>query len=233
MRGKCENAVNAALAQILSDAKIKQSDDKHLISRTALYRYEKYRDMERMIDKATRTIAQKQITAVDKLVDDIFAETVGKTYAQLSGGENNSFNFLPQKATSEYVNLEWSGDSYSSRIWQNRDALAEHLKSDIMEAVLLGRNSKEITRVLADDFNVGWYQADRIIRTESMYVYNRAAIVGYKESQVEQVQLIVSKDERLCEHCNSAAGIYDINAAPLLPMHPNCRCCYAPVVKIF
>lgn len=222
-RDSCENQLNAALAEILAGGKPP--------TRTALYRYEKYRELESLIDRELGVLRSRQVSMIDAMVDSIFQSTIGTTYQQMTG-KDAAFNFVPERATSELVNFEWSGKNYSQRVWQNVNALASHLKSDLMEQIMLGRNPADIKRKLADDMNVGFSSADRIIRTESMYVYNRAAMAGYQASGIKQVRVLIAHDERLCDKCEGHAGVYDIGSEPLLPRHPNCRCCYAPVVDL-
>jgi hypothetical protein len=44
--------------------------------------------------------------------------------------------------------------------------------------------------------------------------------------------VLIEDDEKICEDCLALDGkTFDIDKAPTLPIHPNCRCCYVPVVK--
>lgn len=225
-RKSCEAQVNAALADIFANGQP--------ASRSALYKYDKYRALEGLIDSEMGNLRGQQITLMDTMVEQVYQNTVGHTFYQLTGKpENDAFNLVPKRATNELVNMVWSGKNYSQRVWQNTNALATHLKSDMTDLIMLGRAPAEIIKKLAADMGTGWYEAERVVRTETMYVYNRAAMVGYKASGVERVEVIVSKmDGRTCDKCKEHAGVYDVGTEPLLPRHPHCRCCYAPVVDL-
>jgi len=44
----------------------------------------------------------------------------------------------------------------------------------------------------------------------------------------KQIEIYIEPDA--CEECQELKGVYDFNAVPLVPVHPNCRCCYLPVI---
>jgi SPP1 gp7 family putative phage head morphogenesis protein len=50
---------------------------------------------------------------------------------------------------------------------------------------------------------------------------------------VEKVEwLSATEDDRVCDECEALNGqIFDIDSVPEIPVHPNCRCCTAPVVE--
>ena len=51
----------------------------------------------------------------------------------------------------------------------------------------------------------------------------------YKANGDTLVSILNVEDGKACEVCRGLPGKpYDINAAPFLPAHPRCRCCYAP-----
>jgi SPP1 gp7 family putative phage head morphogenesis protein len=108
--------------------------------------------------------------------------------------------------------------------------LNDRLTKDLQDMICLGKSPNQIKERLAADFNTAYHNADRLIRTEANHIYNSAAKDGYKAAGVEQVEFYPEVD--CCEECESYKGTYDINNVPLLPIHPNCRCCYIPVVSL-
>lgn len=126
----------------------------------------------------------------------------------------------------------WSGQSYSDRIWTNTNELARRTKEKITDLVAIGKLPEEVKKEIKEEFNVSYRVADRLIRTEASHVFNAAAMERYENSGVEQVEVLVEDDDKICDDCKELDGkIYNIDKAPTLPIHPNCRCCYVPVVQ--
>ena len=83
------------------------------------------------------------------------------------------------------------------------------------------------------DLNVSYSYADRLIRTEASHIFNEAAKMGYKQGNVEEVEVLIEESGNLCDECAELAGkTYRLGTEPRLPLHPNCRCCYAPIVNL-
>lgn len=72
-----------------------------------------------------------------------------------------------------------------------------------------------------------------IIRSEVTRLANQGAVDYYKENGLSKVKWVASYGLRTCPDCEALNGtIYDIGAEPSMPLHPMCRCTYAPVVEI-
>lgn len=65
-----------------------------------------------------------------------------------------------------------------------------------------------------------------------MHYLNEASRKGYKDAGVQKVQFWAAEDERTCETCGAMhEKIYPIEKAPILPLHPHCRCTWLPVLE--
>jgi SPP1 gp7 family putative phage head morphogenesis protein len=80
---------------------------------------------------------------------------------------------------------------------------------------------------------IGITRARMMARTETMYAVNQGALLRYTQAGVEKVEWLSStEDDRVCDECEALNGqIFDIDEVPEIPVHPNCRCCTAPVVE--
>ncbi len=74
--------------------------------------------------------------------------------------------------------------------------------------------------------------AHTVARTETIRASNFGALQGYKDAGVEMVEFYVSLDESTCEECEVLSGKHftPSEAEGLIPVHPNCRCTYLPVI---
>jgi SPP1 gp7 family putative phage head morphogenesis protein len=76
-------------------------------------------------------------------------------------------------------------------------------------------------------------RALRIARTEIIMASNEGALWGYESSEVvEKAEFYAALDERVCEDCMDLHGqTFKLDDAHgIIPVHPNCRCCWLPVI---
>lgn len=219
-RKEIENELNDLLIDILTDK---------TPTRSQLWRAGKYLKLRAAIERMANEIADGQLDLMDVLLPEIYdkalktnLEAMGMDYVLPSGTQ-----------VGRTLDTAWAGTNYSSRIWTNRDALAARLEKDISDLIVLGKNPTQIKKKLKDDLDVSYRAADRLIRTESAHIYTQASIDSYKKAGVKQVKYL---HRGVCSgkcDCHSLDGqIFDIGTEPTLPRHPNCICCYVPVIDL-
>ena len=219
---RIETEINALYAEIQSGGK---SLDQ--LTRSELWRYKHYVQLQNVIEQESKTIGSKQLSLMDSTLDNVFRSVMG-TELHDSG---SSVTLLDNSALRQIKETVWSGESYSDRIWTNTNALAQRTKDKLTDLVAIGKLPEEVKKELQKEFNVSYRVADRLIRTEASHVFNTASVERYEEAGVEQVEVLVEDDEKICDDCLALDGkVFDIDKAPTLPIHPNCRCCYVPVV---
>ena len=111
-------------------------------------------------------------------------------------------------------------------------------------------SAKQLAQILTDDYSAGKstfqisqdiqaefdqfssVRADMIARTEIMSASAQGALEGYKESGVvSKVKFYTAEDERTCDYCNNYHDeVFDIGQEIPIPLHPNCRCVFLPVI---
>ena len=90
----------------------------------------------------------------------------------------------------------------------------------------------EIAINLNNQMGSGFNAAHRLVRTETMHYLNESAKEGYKDAGCKKIQFWAAEDERTCEQCGRLhEKIYELGKEPTLPLHPNCRCTYIPIVE--
>lgn len=217
-----EKEINALYTEIIS-----QPQGLENITRSQLWRYKKYTDLKNTISSEVNTLANTQNDIINWCIQDVFANTMGLEFDEV----NSSFSAIGKEQLKQALNSNWCGKNYSERIWQNSEALADRLNKDIADMICLGKNPEDLKKELMEDFNTSYRVADRLIRTEASYTFNTAALESYKNAGVEKVEFIAEND--CCDQCAEYSGKeFEIENVPMLPVHPNCRCCYAPVVDI-
>lgn len=197
-------------------------------TRTQLWSYARWRRLEERLREFAGEASRRCEQTVTDCLDEVFRTVIGADVADVTGT-------VWQASISPKAVLEtsWSGEHYSSRIWHNTAAIAQRVRDDVTDMIVQGKGISQVRRRLMEDFSAAYSDADRLVRTEAAYVRNQAALARYRQNGRRKVRWITGEsDGRECAVCRERDGQeYDIDAAPRLPAHPNCRCCYAPVVE--
>lgn len=197
-------------------------------TRTQLWNYARWRRLEERLREFAMEASRRCEQTVTDCLDEVFRTVIGADIADMTGT-------VWQASISPKAALEtaWSGEHYSTRIWYNTAAIAQRVRDDVTDMIVQGKGISQVRRRLMEDFSAAYSDADRLVRTEAAYVRNQAALTRYRQNGRRKVRWITGEsDGRECAVCRERDGKeYDIDAAPRLPAHPNCRCCYAPVVE--
>ena len=122
----------------------------------------------------------------------------------------------------------WSGASFSSRIWRNREKLAEWMNEDFAGGLVAGESGETLARELAEKMDVSLNRARTLVRTETTHVCNAADFEAYKEAGLEEYifeAILDKRTSKICrKHDHKRYKVKDkrvgVNCPP---MHPNCR----------
>ena len=230
---KAHNAIEAKL-----DGLLVAIYNGYTPTRTELWQMVKWTNLKQEIEKQTGIIGRLQMEDIDEAAYKVFEDTVGLTLGEFRG--DGKYNLYSPQQTQQILNAAfedvpysqkvWGGSSVGARISNNSQVLNNRLAKDLEDMICLGKSPNKIKAQLARDFKTAYSNADRLIRTEASHIYNTAAKDSYKAAGVERVQMLIEDDA--CEECQALAGEYDIDSIPILPVHPNCRCCYIPIVNL-
>lgn len=205
--------------------------NKETVTRTTLWRYGKYVELQDTIEKEIAATGVKQIGLLDEATQKVFETRLKTALDDLSKGRVQ-YQFLKDREVGQAIRQVWNGADFSQRVWNNTNVLASRVKNLVDESLVLGRSPQQLSSRLQSEFGTGYSQANRLIRTELSHTFNTASMTAYKAAGLTKVRVLVSADERLCPVCGEAEGEYTIGTEPMLPLHPHCRCCYAPVTDM-
>ncbi len=103
----------------------------------------------------------------------------------------------------------------------------------LFDGVAAGHGPRVIARQLRDQLSIPLSRALRISRTETIRIYNQAALENYKANGdvVQEWEWSAAVGARTCDECAEINGkrfaLDDEQQPP--PLHPNCRCAALPV----
>lgn len=191
------------------------------LSRTKLWNYLSYLDMEEKLSDMVEGGSMIQRDKLTKTLNRVFEETIGAS-ADRFRREEYVLPFDPRAV----IDTAWSGDSFSNRIWKNNERLAEEIRRGCRGIVMGLESPSTIKKRLMRDFDVTKSQAERLVDTETSYVFNKANLMKYQQSGRQKLT-IVCLDVNTCDKCKALEGeVFLTMDAPVLPIHPRCHCAY-------
>lgn len=138
------------------------------------------------------------------------------------------FKMLDEKNIRNVLDRSWAGSKFSQRIWGNTKKLEEAVKRELAIAVMTGRPIRQTALAIDEEFQKGYNNAKRLIRTETTYVTNQMHKQAYEASDVDKYIYVATLDLRTSKVCRSLDGkTFKLKDAQVgvnyPPMHPWCR----------
>ena len=218
---RLERYIDALYAQI-------QDNGLESMTRTDLYNLQKYVALRDKIAQEIEGLAVQDNERLSKLLDDI---AVG-TYESNCKEMGIDFSIVSEQQAKAIASQNWTGVRFSSRIWGNANDFNARVMSDIEEMVIGGKSPDKLKKKLIEDYSIKFHEADRLIRTEASHAYNSAALQSYIDAGLQEIDFLAESD--CCDLCKPySKKRYPVEEAPVIPVHPNCRCTYLPVVPGF
>lgn len=199
------------------------------LSRTEMYRQQHLQKLEKKYRKILYELAEK----TEEFAKENMEQGMRKVCEQISIALDVPEFSLPDKELMQKLIEEpWRNGNFSERLWKNQKKLMKALKNVLVIGIQQGKNITDMAVELNTVMGKGFYAAHRLVRTETMHCLNQSCLQRYKDAEIKKVRFWAAKDERTCEICGAMHGKeYNIEKAPVLPVHPNCRCTYLPVIE--
>ena len=215
-----ENTYNKILAQ--------QADGKE-VTPADLYKLDKYWQMQGQLREELRKLGEKQVSALTKIMEIEFFDI----YYSINIEGSKAFSTIDNSMVMQLINQIWvaDGKSWSQRIWEDTEMLADTLNTELIHCVTTGKKTTELKNLLQERFNVSYSRADALVRTEIAHIQTESAKKRYEDYGLQQVEIWADEDERRCDVCGKLHETkYPIGAHVPIPAHPRCRCCIVPVI---
>lgn len=195
-----------------------------------LYQMDSYWEMQVQLKKELEKLGHKEV----KLLSKQFLENYLGVYNLIEIPEGSSaFRSISNEMAVQMINQIWCADgkSWSARIWENTEELAETLNEELLHCVITGKKNSELKQLLQERFQVSYSNADMLVRTELAHIQTEAAKQRYRDYGIQKVEIWADEDERRCKVCGKLhKKQYFLGDHVPIPAHPRCRCCIVPVV---
>lgn len=189
--------------------------------------------LEALRDNVTAQCAQLagvEEAALRQQLTGTIAEAYSRPAYDLAKGTGIGFPFagMNEGAVEEILRNPWSGQHFSSRIWQNKKALESLLNETVTAGFMTGRSNAQTAKAGAEHMGVSFRAAERIVRTETAAMASQAEMESYNACGLEQYQYMALLDMKTSKICQKLDGqVFYVKDAQIgvnqNPMHPNCR----------
>ncbi|WP_053092364.1 minor capsid protein [Streptococcus constellatus] len=194
------------------------------------FRIRQFENLNKQVDKLRSAMYHAEKGQSDRFYMDFMKDSYNRATFDLQQktGLAYSFSTLPEAEIRRLRALKWSGDNYSSRIWDNTGELARQLKNEFLVSLMTGRSNRDVINLISERFNAGRNNARRLVRTESAFFHNEMEALSYEEADIEQYRFIAVLDKRTSEICREHDNkIYKVSerktGVNYPPLHPWCR----------
>lgn len=185
-------------------------------------------------------LGQKEIEITDEALKRMYLTNSQLIIDEL-GSYKSSNLFADENRIKNAINAIWcqDGKHWSNRVWNNKSALSQLVQKGMVDCVARGVPKVELVKELRRQFNKdmerGFYEAERLVRTELTYIQAQSTLDKYREAGIEQYQFLAELDDRTSQECRELNGkIFKISEAVvgenIPPLHPNCR---STIVAVF
>ena len=118
------------------------------------------------------------------------------------------------------------------------EAMDQRISRTLAIGIGEGLGAQAIARELADEVSkIGITRAKVLARTEVIAAHAEATLNSFEEAGVDGVEVesefATAGDSKVCPQCQGLEGrrFTLSEARGIIPVHPNCRCAWLPVVK--
>lgn len=187
--------------------------------------------VERAADKAWQNVYIK--TAYQKGI----AQSAGR---MKKGGVKVSDRWI-NEAMLRPVHADRAGIIYT-RAYTDLEGITRKMDQEISRTLALGIAEGKGTQIIAAEIadrieKIGITRARMLARTEIISAHAEASLNSYSEAGILGVKVLseftTAQDNKVCSKCEALEGRkYSVEKARgVIPVHPNCRCAWLPVVE--
>ena len=210
---------------------------KELESVSDLYRISRLKGLNIQIQQQIELIAAYKEQGLSKTLQEIFEEGYYRNIFdfQQFTGVGSAFATLDNKAINAALSKPWTydGETFSARIWKDRDKLKYSLEKILTQGIIRGDSPDKTAKLISKETGTELSASRRLVLTESAAIAERASLESYKELGVDEIEILVTLDEKTCGTCGPLDGRHFPKSEAktgvnIPPFHPWCRCTTVP-----
>lgn len=143
-------------------------------------------------------------------------------------GIGTDFTAINERAIRQAVTADHGKGNFSSRLYKHSKTLSRDLQENITVGLIRGESVDKMAKRISRRLDVSMSNAKRLVRTETAYIHELAALESYKEAGITKYRFLATLDNKTSEMCQELdRKEFPVDEATpgenLPPMHPNCR----------
>lgn len=188
----------------------------------------------------------RRIVSSSRWQDKYVRGAYGSGIQQATAGLRQAGLEIPQYTLSAVFNAPMHADVLALLFARNfnelkgvTDAMGQQIARTLAEGLASGVGPREIARLISARVDaIGINRATTIARSEVIHAHAEATLNRFDEFGIEgaegEAEWSTAGDALVCEQCRPLDGkVFRLaEARGMLPLHPNCRCAWKPVVKL-
>jgi len=203
-----------------------------------LYKFNRYADLQVLINKQLKALGEAEIDIYNMQFDVIYRNNekiIHKAFPkELLTGE---FLVSTERQVKEVLNAVWCSDGqhWSARLWKNKALLQQRIEKGLIDCVSRGVPKDELVKQIMTDLKVGFYEADRIARTELTFVQGQSTANSYINAGIKKYEYLAALDSRTSDICKGLNGkIFSFKDMNVGVNYPPCHVfCRSTVIAVF
>lgn len=166
-------------------------DNYEMLSFSKRLEVENQLNMARRIDEIVSDLAGSTAQTVNGYVRDELQQGYMGVWYALEGAENVQIEFgmLPERYIEQLVNKKVDGKTFSKRLYNNRDDLADRVTTSLLGGAVRGDGYAKIAKQVGELTEANYKQALRIARTEGGRVQSTAKQRAYEEAKDKGIDI--------------------------------------------
>lgn len=197
------------------------------------YKIDRLREFETQIQMQLSYMTLQQEKGIETTLKDVAKYSNTLMADKYTKGLGITFNLISEKKLNQIINQTWVGrKNWSERVWADRDLVGKKVTNILSKGSVQGTSLQTMARELRDVTGNSFYNAFRLIRTETSHIDAQMELQSMKEALNEglatKYRYDAFLDDRTSKICSELNGkIFNIEDAEIgvnfWPMHPNCR----------
>ncbi len=174
-------------------------------------------------DKANKQFAD----AFRPLIYEVYADKNEEALHTISA---RLYTNSVQKQDLPEDSIEWIEERSLKMATLINETTKDRIRKRLAEGMREGESMPKLTKRI-QEFYTGEqkFRAPMVARTEVIAASNEGALNAYEREDVEESEFYPAAGA--CEECMALVGVYPTKEAhSMIPVHPNCRCVFLPVI---
>ena len=180
-------------------------------------------------------VAKREIQGLKGLFSDTMKDGYYNTIYHTAkvGNIGVDFALLPERAIEAAMNAPWHGKNFSDRVWNHVNETAGKAQQIVVTGLQRGISTDRMSQELQKALDVSYFNANRLIRTQTNHFLNLGTLRGYEETGTETYTYLATLDGKTCERCAPLDGkvflvVEAVEGENYPTIHPFCRCTTTP-----